>query len=264
MNTVSMQLYLKVIDEAKKLRQQNTILQRQVTILKRDQQVSEEERIENFPQNILFTKTTENAQVNYQQVDSEQRPDNIPQIQTSTETTTESSPLFLGPIFYDILKRHEQFRQTNKKLKYSELELQFWVVVRYRAPKLYKAMVKQFGAPAKDYIRKVRRDIRNLDLNQSKQYDTELAKSLGFQCYCEQTYKYKSRFLIGEMLILKRIYIENQDATIPQICELFRKETQMAISAYTAKRILEGLNVGKNHVINKYLLDKGLDVDFKW
>ncbi|CAL6020608.1 Hypothetical_protein [Hexamita inflata] len=123
-------------------------------------------------------------------------------------------------------------------------------------------MVKQFGAPTKNYIRKVRRDIRNLDLNQSKQYDTELAKSLGFQCYCEQTYKYKSRFLIGEMLILKRIYIENQDATIPQICELFRKETQMAISAYTAMRILEGLNVGKNHVINKYLLDKGVDVDF--
>ncbi|CAL6097209.1 Hypothetical_protein [Hexamita inflata] len=100
--------------------------------------------------------------------------------------------------------------------------------------------------------------------HQSKQYDTELAKSLGFQCYCEQTYKYKSRFLIGEMLVLKRIYIENQDATIPQICELFQKETQMAISAYTAKRILEGLNVGKNPVINKYLLDKGVDVDFKW
>ncbi|CAL6034861.1 Hypothetical_protein [Hexamita inflata] len=145
-------------------------------------------------------------------------------------------------------------------------------------------MVKQFGAPSKIYLmRKARltnRDLADSNIqqiyhdnksdddilrsHQSKQYDTQLAKSLGFQCYSQKTYKYKSRFLIGEMLILKRIYIENQDATIPQICELFRKETQMAISAYTAKRILDGLNVGKNHVINKYLLDKGLDVDFKW
>ncbi|CAL6083097.1 Hypothetical_protein [Hexamita inflata] len=158
--------------------------------------------------------------------------------------------------------------------------MKYWTIVLSRAPTIYQSMVKQFGAPSKQYLRQLMQKTCDLtdsqrihesksddDLlrsHQSKQYDTELAKSFGFKCYSQKTYKYKSRFLIGEMLILKRIYIENQDATIPRICELFRNQTQMAISVYTAKRILDALNVGKNHVINQYLLDLGAGTDFKW
>ncbi|CAL6089947.1 Hypothetical_protein [Hexamita inflata] len=172
-------------------------------------------------------------------------------------------PPFVGEIFKTILKRERHYQEYQKKMVYTDSEIAFWIQIRTRAPAIYDQMIQQFGAPSDGYIRRVKYQLqRDLNLNQSKLFDTELAKSL--ECYCEQTYKYKSRFLIGEMLILKRIYIENQDATIPQICELFQKETQMAISAYTTKRILEGLNVGKNHVINKYLLDKGVDIDFKW
>ncbi|CAL6020614.1 Hypothetical_protein [Hexamita inflata] len=229
MSFVSQSIYSKVLAENRKLKEDNRILRGQLT---------------------------------HQQKD---RKDNLNKDKPNEDKAEKIDPPFLGEMFNIIQSRYTHFQKTGTKLVYSDNELMFWMLIRTKAPSIYKYMIQQFGAPSDSNVRKAKYTLlhnqpeENLNQFKAKQYYPGLVKILGFT---QKTYK--SRFLVGEMLILKRIYIENQDATIPQICELFQKETQMAISAYTAKRILEGLNVGKNHVINKYLLDKGVDVDFKW
>ncbi|CAL6046619.1 Hypothetical_protein [Hexamita inflata] len=184
----------------------------------------------------------------------------------------ENIPNFVGEIFRTIQKRYLKFQETGTRMTFTDDEMLFWLQIRTKAPSIYDFMIQQFGAPSDGHVRDAKyilmkqyqKQLKPETDIQNKQFNKELAKSLGIEWYIQSTKKYKSRFLIGEMLILKSIFIENQDATISQICQLFKEETQLAISVYTAKRILDGLNVGKNHVINKYFDDICGNIEFKW
>ncbi|CAL5995244.1 Hypothetical_protein [Hexamita inflata] len=194
----------------------------------------------------------------------------VPEQNIMQSNNNQIIPPFLGEMFTSIQKRFEHFKETGNQMIYTDNEIMFWISIRTQAPSIYNLMIQQFGAPSHCHIRSIQfQQIQEFthqlqSENENKLYKVNLANKLGMQWYSQQLQKYRSRFSIMEMLKLKRIFIENQDATIAMICQLFTKQTQIKISVYTAKRILNGLNLKKNYVIDKYLDDKGGNIEFKW